>query len=420
MKARSGFAQGMAWNLASAALPLVASFLVSVLLFPYLGREATGQYILVMSAATVLLIVAKFGVQSAASRLITENQEDPGVWIRAGIAVRSMFTLPTALLAVVVSPFLARAIDGPSLIPPFWMVAPVLLAASAYELASESLVGLRRFSTIFLVRLCFLVLRVAAVLIVRSAALGVVAFLVGHVISQLATSAAAWGWILRHFPSRATSEERTRARRRVLVVSAPLALSSASFLIYAQTDKLMVGWLRDAATAGDFGVARTVLDAALFPTFAIAWTLRPALVSAVKSENFQETRARLMEGLRWSIAYALGGGLMLYWLGPAVLVRLFTHDFSASGPLLRIMVPILVLRGIGTVIFPSLLATDRQTTYARLMVLTALLNVVANLLLIPPLGAEGAILATIASLIPLTVGGLWIVRKLLLTPEPSH
>ncbi len=406
----------MAWNLSSAVLPLVASFLVSVLLFPYLGRETTGQYILVMSAATVLLIVAKFGVQAAASRLITENQEDPGVWIRAGIAVRSLFTVPTALLALVISPFLAKAIDGPALVAPFWMVAPVLLAASSYELASESLVGLGRFPAIFLVRLCFLVLRVAAVLIVRSAAWGVVAFLTAHVLSQLLTSSIAWTYILRRFPSHSTSDERSFARKRVMRVSAPLALSSASFLIYAQTDKLMVGWLRNAATAGDFGVARTILDAALFPTFAIAWTLRPALVSAVKKNLLPEARARLLEALSWSSVYAVVGGMLLYWLGPPILVRLFTRDFSASGPLLRIMVPILVMRGIGTVIFPALLATDRQTTYARLMVLTALLNVVANFLLIPPLGAQGAILATIASLLPLTVGGLWIVARLLVWP----
>ena len=406
-----GLSGGLVWNLGSAILPLVGSFLVSVLLFPYLGREATGRYILVMSAATFFLIVGKFGIQAAASRLVSEHEDEPGPWIRAALQLRSLFTLPTALLALLVAAPLARFIDGPQLVDPFYLCAAVIVAASSYELTGEILVGLRRYPLLFAVRTVFLALRIGVVLWVRSAGWGVVAFLAGHALSQFLTSAGVWSWLLRRFRLTGSAEGK-EARRRMLSISFPLALSSASFLVYAQTDKLMVGWLRDAATAGEFGVARTVLDAALFPTFAIAWTLRPALIRALREDRAALFRARLGRGLRWSLVYALGGGALLLVLGPPLVLALYRETFAASAGLLRWMTPILVLRGLGTVVFPVLLATDRQVTYARLMALTAVLNVVANLALIPPLGAVGAIWATIASLVPLSLGGLWIVRRI--------
>ncbi len=412
MKAGSsgGLSSGLVWNLGSAILPLIGSFLVSVLLFPYLGRQATGRYILVMSAATFFLIVGKFGIQAAASRLVSEHEDRPGPWIRAALALRGLFTLPTALIALLVSAPLARFIDGDALVDPFYLVAAVIVAASSYELTGEILVGLRRYPLLLGVRVVFLALRIAVVLWVRSAGWGVVTFLAGHAVSQLVTSAGVWSWLLRRFPTGGV--DGAQARRRMFSISFPLALSSASFLVYAQTDKLMVGWLKDAATAGDFGVARTVLDAALFPTFAIAWTLRPALIRALKDGHAPLFRLRLRTGLLWSAAFAVGGGAALYWIGPPLVVALYGRTFSTSADLLRWMAPILFLRGVGTVVFPVLLATDRQSTYARLMALTAALNVAANLLLIPPLGAVGAILATIASLVPLSLGGLAIVRSI--------
>lgn len=416
--ARKPLAGGLVWNLGSALLPLFASFLVSLLLFPHLGKVGTGHYILVMSAATFFLIVAKFGVHAATSRLVSEHTEQAGPWIRAGLAVRAWFTVPVAALALLLSPWLARTIDGPALVDPFWMVAPVLVAASSYELAGEILVGLSRPRSLFSMRLVFLVLRVIAVLVVRSAGWGVVAFLIGHVLAQMISSGGVWRSLLRDHPAAESGFDSAQARRRVLEISLPLALSSASFLIYAQTDKLMVGWLRDSATAGEFGVARTVLDAALFPTFAIAWTLRPALIRAVREGDDAAIRSRLGEALGWSLIYALGGSALLLFLGPPLLVALFTEEFAGSAPLLAWMTPILFLRGLGTVVFPALLATDRQSTYARLMVLTAALNLVANLLLIPRYGALGAVFATVASLLPLTLGGLLQVHRILGLPRP--
>jgi O-antigen/teichoic acid export membrane protein len=200
------------------------------------------------------------------------------------------------------------------------------------------------------------------------------------------------------------------AFRRTRELSLPLAFGSASFLIYAHTDRLMLAWLRDAAAVGQFGVARNVLDAALFPVFALTWSMRPVLVRA--RADAAQRRRLLGQGVRYSVLYSLGGGALALVFGPPLLRAIYGEQYVEAATLFAWMIPTLVLRGLGTPIFPALLAADRQTDYARIMLLTAALTVVLNLALIPRYGAVGSIVATAIALVPLSwQGWRWTLQS---------
>lgn len=400
---------GLAWNLASAALPLVGSFLVSVLLAPHVGDAAWGTYSLVMSVATLALVIAKFGVHTATSRLVSENEDAPGPWIRAGIFWRGVFTLAVAAVALVVSPWLARSFDQPAT-GPFWLVAPIVIAVSAFEFGTEILVGLRAFRQQMVSRVVFLAIRLAAIGVVRWFELGIFAFLVGHALGQALPAVAMLGSLLWVTRGRATVPA-AEARQRTLELSIPLAFGSASYLLYAHTDRLMLGWFVDAAAVGQFAVARNVLDAALFPLVALTWSLRPALTRALAGRGDESPREVLAEGLRLSIVYAFGGAALCATLGPPLLGALYGVTYAEAADLLLWMTPLLFLRGLGAVIFPALVAADAQGAYARLMVWTAVANIGANLALIPTFGARGAIAATVAALAVLSWGGFASIRR---------
>lgn len=408
MSERGGGA-GLAWNLISAALPLVGSFLVSVLLAPYVGAEAWGTYSLVMSVATMALVVAKFGVHTATSRLVSENEDAPGPWIRAGIAWRMVFTAAVAAIVLVASPWLARSFDQPST-GSFWLVAPIVVAVSAFEFGTEILVGLREYRRQMLSRIVFLAIRLGAIGVVRWFELGIFAFLVGHALGQFLPAVVMLGgmlWVTRG----AAAVDAAQARRRTLELSLPLAFGSASYLVYAHTDRLMLGWFVDTAAVGQFAVARNVLDAALFPLVALTWSLRPALTRSLAGRGEQSTRDVLSDGLRLSLVFAFGGVALGATLGPPLLGALYGIPYLEAADLLLWMTPLLFLRGLGAVIFPALVACDAQGAYAKLMVWTAVANVTANLALIPPLGARGAIVATGLALLVLTLGGFVMIRR---------
>ena len=84
----------------------------------------------------------------------------------------------------------------------------------------------------------------------------------------------------RYLPPHAPGEgDHARMRRRLIAMSVPLAISSASVTIYSQVDKLVLGYFDNLHEVGQYSLARAVMEVALFPAFALVTTLRPALAS---------------------------------------------------------------------------------------------------------------------------------------------
>jgi PST family polysaccharide transporter len=402
---------GVVWNLASAALPLLGSFAVSILLAPHLGPAEFGRYMTTMSAATFALIAAKMGVHAATSRLLSESPENGRVWLRAGLSLRAMATIPVALLCVAVAGGIAMRLDGEALLPSFRWLPAIVLTASFYEFGSESLIGLRRFRSLLGARSVALALRLGAVFWVRMQGLSSAAFLAGHALSQAVPALLLLLPLSFSLPATPQAPRLGEAMGKSWRIALPLALSSASYLIYSHTDRLMLAYFHDTSVVGQFAVARNVLDAILFPLFALSWSLRPALVRAWKKMEQRDTI--LSDGLGLCVHFALSAGALLFVSVPALLVALYGLGYSGASTLIVWMIPLLILRSLGAPLFPALLAADRQGGYAKLMLMTALLNVVANLILIPRYAAVGAIVGTWIALLPLTVGG-WLQ---LLRPE---
>lgn len=390
----------------SAALPLVASFVVSLVLAPYFGDRLFGIYFLSMTVATFALIPAKFGIQIATSRLLSENEDAPGPWLRAGLLTRLAFTLPTAGLLALLAPFLAQRLGSADDEVAFAMAAAVVVSTSIFELATESLVGLRMFRAQVGARLVALALRLAAVVVVRSGGFSVVVFLGAHAIASILPGIIALAVLLYRCRGAATMAE----LRRTMEVATPMAFAGASFLIYSHTDRLMLGWMHGPELVAQFGVARNVIDAALFPAVALTWSLRPGLVRALRHGGIDAMISPLREGTRLSILYVVLTVGLLAPIGDLLLPGLYDAQYRDAGLYFLGLLPVLAIRGLTTVLFPAMFALDQQAAYGRLMGITAVTNVVLNLALIPRFGAWGATAATAIALIALSVGGIRHLR----------
>ncbi len=401
LKSETSNRRDLSWNLTSALLPILGSFLVSVFLAPYLGDALWGRYSLVMTATTLWLIVAKFGVHAATSRLVSEHDADAGIWIRAGLLLRGSFAMGVALLSAATAIPLGHSFGLQESAGIFLWIVPVLVAASAQEFATELLVGLRQFRGLLAARASMLLLRLAAVSLVVIGSRPLGDFLGGHALAQAIPATVVLILLLRAHPRHHAPLR--PALRRTWELSLPLAFGSASFLIFSHTDRLMLGWFWNESTVGQFAVARNVLDASLFPMTAVAWSLRPALVRAATGRG--DFGRELRRGALLGGGFALLAPLLLGLLGPRLVVMVFGPGYTPAAELLRWMLPILALRAAGVLIFPALIALDEQSHYARLMAITAAVNVLANLFLIPRWGSEGAVVGTLIALLVLTVGG---------------
>ena len=71
-RGESSVTAGYFWSFGATALPLVSIFAASLIIARMMGPAVVGLVSLTMALATVLLIVAKFGIDGAASRLASE------------------------------------------------------------------------------------------------------------------------------------------------------------------------------------------------------------------------------------------------------------------------------------------------------------------------------------------------------------
>jgi MATE family multidrug resistance protein len=195
--------------------------------------------------------------------------------------------------------------------------------------------------------------------------------------------------------------DKTAARRdlsELLTLAWPVILSRVAIMAMGLVDTIVVGH----ASATELGY----LGVAWAPT-AVAITTGIGLISGVQvmtARHVGEGRRAATGGVfRRGAVYALwlgaGAGLTLLAVGPALLRSLgLSADLAAgAGTCLRILALSLPLQLVATAASFYLEALQRPKAPMVVMWITNVVNLVANLALVPSLGADGAAWATLCS-----------------------
>ena len=184
---RSSLATGYFWTFGSTALPLVSAFIVSLIVARTMGPRVAGLINLTMAVSTIFLIAAKFGVDGAASRLVSEYAVSMPVLIRPlarwSSALRLAATLPTSVAAFFLAPAIASMYGDPELEPLFRLGALIIFAVSFNELTALFLLGLRRFRTLFAMRSAMLAMRIGIVIAAAVLGLGATGVIWAYIIA---------------------------------------------------------------------------------------------------------------------------------------------------------------------------------------------------------------------------------------------
>lgn len=409
------FARGYLWSLGATSLPLVSAFLASLIIARWMGPEVVGLISLAQAVATVFLIVAKFGVDGASSRLASEYQVS-APWrmprlVRLSVSLRLLFTIPTAAAATFLASPLSRLFGDPALLPLFRLGGLLIVAVSLNEYAGLFILGLKRFRLLFVMRAAMLVIKIGLVLTASMLAMGAVAVMGAYILAPLVPGVAILALLFALRTAGGAGPDRERIFRRLVSLSAPLAVSGASVTIYSLLDKIMLGYFSEVSQVGLYAMARNIVETALFPTFALVMALRPSLAAAHTSGDRSRCSDLVYRSIGNSFFFASVVVVILACLSRPLVVGLYTEEFLPSVRLLYLFLPLIIMRSLGAVILPGLIAVEKAGMYAMLTLAGALLNLIMNALLIPRWGAVGAVAATLASYLPIEVLGLREVAR---------
>jgi len=387
-------------SLAITVLPVASGFVVSWVIARWGGPRVIGTVSWVMSFATAALILAKFGLDLASSRLASEyGVKNPGYLRRlfkAGITFRVVFTLVVGGLILAFARPLAAFFGDTSMAGAIGFGALVVVCASFYEFQENFLVGLNRLGTVYKIRSTHLIARITFTIALVFLGAGASAILGGYCAAWL-IAILAYALLLHRYLPAGHVDSPEGMTRRLLVLSATLAISSASVTIFSHMDRLMLGYFSGVEEVGQYAVARNIAEVSLFPVFAIVMMLRPALASRYSTGEVAECSRIIRTSLRFSLVSGVLFAAIFAVLGAPLVTFVFSESFRYSGELMVLFIWIIAFRSIGSVILPALIAADRTKAYAYLTTLSAVINFVLNLVLIPRYQSKGAILATIIS-----------------------
>jgi len=183
------------------------------------------------------------------------------------------------------------------------------------------------------------------------------------------------------------------ARSRVVGLDAWLLLAILGTQVISTIDTVLLAALRSGREAGIYAAVYRLPNGWVALLIIAMYGLLPVVTKAFRDDpgSLPQMRRSL---LRWSLL--AGGGLVALSPIAYVLVpRVFGTSFAAGRLAALLLVVATAIQTAAAPLHSLYLARGADRGYAAFIVAAALLNILANLVLIPVLGMNGAAVATI-------------------------
>jgi O-antigen/teichoic acid export membrane protein len=191
----------------------------------------------------------------------------------------------------------------------------------------------------------------------------------------------------------------------------PFAVTFVLTTLYWKLDVPLLQFFRGSTEVGWYSLAYKPFEAVLFVPITMLGVVLPALAVYQRASP---------ERLKAAVAMFFKALLMLGWplsIGVVILARplagLLPTFYPESIPALRILALAYAFAFVNNAFIGALTVVDRQVSYAKAAGASMLVNLISNLILIPPYGYIAAAWTTVATEIVLVVVGWWMTGKYL-------
>jgi O-antigen/teichoic acid export membrane protein len=171
--------------------------------------------------------------------------------------------------------------------------------------------------------------------------------------------------------------------------SLPYATQDIFGVLLAKVDVVLLSFLATEAVVGRYGAAYRLLEATFFVTSALTGAFS-AMYTYLDDRSTPSIQSVFSRSLKLSVASLVPFAVTFGVLAEPISRLIFGDEFADSAGPLRLLAGVVVLYGLLT-LSSSLIVSRRDPRIVVVVVAgMALTNLGLNLVLIPPLGAEGA------------------------------
>lgn len=397
-RSRRDLAANTVWSALDELMLVTGSIVGLLVLVPRLGAEQYGAYAALFALMGPVTALAQSGVPLAVFDHAVRQHEP------IAAVARSCLLLSCIVSAVTVVPVAVVAValfDDLAVSTVVLLVAAEVVVQSVWVTLTAIVQVAHSYRAGATLRSAAHGLRIGVVLTLLAldrVELGWLA--VGLLLTSSVRTAAVLVWVHRsHLIDRGAS----RVERAHLRSAATYATAIGATIVHTDGDKVVLeasGYRNDT---GVYAAGQRVVALAMLPLNALASSSHFAVLrTSVRSD---QRRAALHLSAIGAI-YAIPAALLLVVAAPLV-PTLLGDDFAESVDVLRVLAPVVILRGL--TVFPAngLLALGRNPLRSQLAVAHAVVAVGGYLLLIPSRSWHGAALVTLVTEAML-LGSSWV------------
>jgi O-antigen/teichoic acid export membrane protein len=197
--------------------------------------------------------------------------------------------------------------------------------------------------------------------------------------------------------------------RFLVAISWPLVISGLFYSINLRVDQLLLGNIAGDEAVGTYAAAARLSEVWYFVALAIAASGAPALLRA-RQTNSERYKRRMQQAYDLMVGLSLPLAIVVSLTADQIIMFLYGSQYAGAGAILSIHIWAGPFVFMGAILSKWLIAEDLIKFSMVRHGAGALINIVLNVILIPPLGGVGAALATLISYATASFGACFLYR----------
>lgn len=387
-----------AWRAAADVGSKLISFAFYVLLARELGASGFGVFVLGLTLASILTVLAGFGQDPVLTREVARDRGRLDAYFANTIGLKLAVALPILGLAGLIG--LALGTSSETL----WTTLLLGIGLLAEQLATTCFAVYQAFERLVYVPVVILVQRAlttATAVAALLAGAGVVAvsalYLAGALVALLLSLA-----LLQKRVARPRLELTPRTWPTLFAAAAPVGIATVFALLLFRADTAILALFEPDSVVGNYGAAFRLFESTLFVSWAVTAAVFPVLARLTAGSRISV--ARVFEGaLKLLAALTLPIAVTATVLAGPIVEAIYGDGFDDAALPLAVLGPAIVLYSAAYLAGSLLVARDRQSAAAAAYGALAVANVAASLVLIPLLSLDGAAFAALGTQLGLAV-----------------
>jgi len=393
----------------------ISGFAFAYLITQKFGASGYGRFEFAFSCLTIGALLAKAGLDTAVLRLIPEYGQDSAKLVRNA----RFITFGLGVIASVLLYLGSDAIEsffGLADVRDYLRIAAIALVPLSILQFQAEVLRARHDTMAFAILQPGMVLALCTLLILLP--IPFMEIEESSMFGYLAACLILLGFALfRSLKSNGPETDRSGNSpildsRGLIKLSLPLMISSAMYLVLSWTDTLMTGYFLDEEQIGVYRLVFKISTLITFAQFAINAVAAPVISNLYHRSDFTHLQSYVHRIVNLNLLAAVIIGVMI-WLTHDIALSHFGKAFEGQALLLTILCLGQLVNAICGPVMYLLNMTGHERKARDIMIWSALLNIIANAILIPIYGILGAAIATAATMCIWNLWGSWSVKEML-------